>query len=101
MWKAQYSESPLSAAAEEEGQEEYLLALESSDMANLSADVSTLGFQSGAGISPGRLLRVSHALTRAILMTLSGCAASHLNSRNDPASLAGPPCVASCEGVGD
>lgn len=58
--------------AEEEGQEEYLLALESSEMANLRADVGALGFLSGTGISPGRLLRVAHALSRAILMTFSG-----------------------------
>ncbi len=60
--------------AEEEGQEEYLLALESSEMANLRADVATAGFVSGAAMSPGRLLRVAHALSRAILMTFSGTA---------------------------
>lgn len=58
--------------AEEEGQDEYLLALESSDMANLCADVAALGFLGGAGVTPGRLLRVAHALTRVALMTLSG-----------------------------
>lgn len=60
--------------AEEEGQEEYLLALESSEMANLRADVAAAGFLSGAGMSPGRLLRVAHALSRAVLMTCSGAA---------------------------
>ncbi|CAL8467730.1 g7268 [Coccomyxa elongata] len=58
--------------SEEEGQEEYLLALESSEMANLRADVAAAGFVSGAAMSPGRLLRVAHALSRAILMTFSG-----------------------------
>ena len=58
--------------AEEEGQDEYLLALESSDMANLCAEVAALGFLGGAGVTPSRLLRVGHALTRAALMTLSG-----------------------------
>lgn len=58
--------------AEEEGQDEYLLALESSDMANLCADVAALGFLGGAGVTPSRLLRVGHALTRVALMTLSG-----------------------------
>lgn len=58
-----------------------MLALESSDMANLCADVSTLGFQSGSGVSPGRLLRVAHALTRAILMTFSGALSVRLYRR--------------------
>ena len=31
-----------------------------------------LGFSGGAGITPSRLLRVGHALTRVALMTLSG-----------------------------
>lgn len=46
--------------------------LESSDMANLAADASALAFASGPGITPGRLLRVAHALTRAAIMTLGG-----------------------------
>ena len=41
-------------------------------MANLAADLSSLGFASGAGITPGRLLRIAHALTRATIMTLGG-----------------------------
>jgi hypothetical protein len=49
-----------------------MLTLESSDMANLCADVGSLGFLSGSGLTPGRLLRVGHALSRAILMTSSG-----------------------------
>ena len=60
------------ACAEEEGQDEYLLALESSDMANLCADVASLGFLGGEGITPGRLLRVAHALTRVTLLTIAG-----------------------------
>ena len=56
----------------QEGQDEYLLALESSDMANLCADVASLGFLGGLGVTPGRLLRVVHALTRVAVMTLSG-----------------------------
>jgi len=60
------------ACAEEEGQDEYLLALESSDLANLCADVAALGLVGGAGVTPGRLLRVIHALTRVAVMTLSG-----------------------------
>ena len=64
------------ARAEEEGQDEYLLALESSDMANLCADVASLGFLGGEGITPGRLLRVAHALTRVTLLTIAGATAS-------------------------
>ena len=60
------------ACAEEEGQDEYLLALEASDMANLCADVAALGFLGGEGITPGRLLRVAHALTRVTLLTIAG-----------------------------
>ena len=60
------------ACIEEEGQDEYLLALESSDMANLCADVASLGFLGGKGITPGRLLRVVHALTRVTLLTIAG-----------------------------
>jgi hypothetical protein len=41
-------------------------------MANLAADLASVGFASGAGITPGRLLRVAHSLTRATIMTLGG-----------------------------
>ena len=41
-------------------------------MANLCADVASLGFLGGDGITPGRLLRVAHALTRVTLLTLAG-----------------------------
>lgn len=41
-------------------------------MANLCADVAALGFLGGLGVTPGRLLRVAHALTRVAVMTLSG-----------------------------
>ncbi len=67
----------VACGAEEEGQEEYLLALESSEMANLRADVAAAGFLSGSGLSPGRLLRVAHALSRAVLMTFSGTPLTH------------------------
>ena len=45
-------------------------------MANLCADVAALGFLGGPGVTPGRLLRVAHALTRVALMTLSGMSMS-------------------------
>ena len=58
--------------AEEASAQEFLLCLESSDMANLAADAANIGFASGPGITPGRLLRVGQALTRAAIMTLGG-----------------------------
>ena len=76
------------ACVEEEGQAEYLLALESSDMANLCADVASLGFLGGEGITPGRLLRVAHALTRVSLLTIAGTTAAV----HQPADL---PCMVS------
>lgn len=83
--------------AEEEGQDEYLLALESSDMANLCADVAALGFLGGAGVTPGRLLRVAHALTRVALMTLTGmgsswCESSLLQDSTFPTVTGADPC---------
>ena len=57
--------------AEETGKTGYLLKVESSDAANLSAELVGLGYRSGDGISPGRLLRTAQALARAIMLTLS------------------------------
>ena len=88
--------------AEEEGQEEYLLALESSEMANLRADVASAGFLSGAGMSPGRLLRVAHALSRAVLMTSAGAAlpATHSSLLAAPHTFSLTPCAADHRAVG-
>ena len=47
-----------------------MIRLESSDAANLSAEAVALGYRSGEGISPGRLLRTAQALARAIMVTL-------------------------------
>ena len=60
----------LSLAAEQSGQVGYMLKLESSDAANLSAEAVGLGYRSSEGISPGRLLRTAQALARAIMLTL-------------------------------
>ena len=60
----------LSLAAEQTGQVGYMLKLESSDAANLSAEAVGLGYRSSEGISPGRLLRTAQALARAIMLTL-------------------------------
>lgn len=48
-----------------------MIRLESSDAANLSAEAVCLGYRSGDGLSPGRLLRTAQALARAIMLTLS------------------------------
>ena len=47
-----------------------MIRLESSDAANLSAEAVAMGYRSGEGISPGRLLRTAQALARAIMITL-------------------------------
>ena len=41
-----------------------MLCLESSDVSAVSADLQALGFQSGAGINPGRMIRVVHTVVR-------------------------------------
>ena len=43
---------------------QYMLCLESSDVSAVSADLQALGFQSGAGINPGRMIRVVHTVVR-------------------------------------
>ncbi len=64
-------------SAEENGQLGYMIRLESSDAANLSAEAVALGYRSGEGISPGRLLRTAQALARAIMITLSSISPSY------------------------
>lgn len=48
------------------------MRLETGEVANLAAELGSAGFKSGEGISPGRLLRVAHALGRACLLTVRG-----------------------------
>lgn len=43
--------------------------MESSDVSNLNAEVLAVGFSSGENISPGRMLRLVQAITRAIMLT--------------------------------
>ena len=43
--------------------------MESSDVSNLNAELSQLGFRSGEGVSPGRTLRIVQAISRAVLLT--------------------------------
>ena len=66
--------------AEETGQTGYMLNLESSDAANLSAEAVCLGYRSADGISPGRLLRTAQALARAIMLTLQSMLRTPLHS---------------------
>ncbi len=55
----------------EGGQEgQYQLALETGDASNLSCTLSGLGFRSGEGVSPGRVLRVIHAIVRTIFLAM-------------------------------
>ncbi|KAK9816598.1 hypothetical protein WJX72_002556 [[Myrmecia] bisecta] len=58
-------------ASSDAGVQQYLLALESSEVSNLSAELASLGFRSGEGVSPGRALRVLHGLIRAGMLTFS------------------------------
>ena len=68
---------PAAHCASENGEPGYyLLNLESSDLSNLSADLGSLGFRSGEGISPGRALRVIHAIIRACLLTFGMASAA-------------------------
>ena len=46
-----------------------MLNLESSDVSNLNAELTQLGFRSGEGVSPGRTLRIVQAISRAVLLT--------------------------------
>ena len=68
--------------AAETGQLGYMIKLESSDAANLCAEALYLGYRSGEGISPGRLLRTAQALARAIMITLrsTSCCKPHRRS---------------------
>ena len=64
--------------AAEEGVARYEVKLETGEVANLAAELGSAGFKSGAGISPGRLLRVAHALGRACLLTFKGGSSTEL-----------------------
>ena len=47
----------------------FVLNMESSDVSNLNAELTQLGFRSGEGVSPGRTLRIVQAISRAVLLT--------------------------------
>ncbi|KAL0049997.1 hypothetical protein WJX82_002413 [Trebouxia sp. C0006] len=55
----------------------FVLNMESSDVSNLNAELTQLGFRSGEGVSPGRTLRIVQAISRAILLT-TGMSPKHL-----------------------
>lgn len=56
--------------AEDTGETGYMIRVQSSDAANLSAEAVALAYRSGEGVSPGRLIRTAQALARAIMLTL-------------------------------
>lgn len=63
----------------------YVLHMESSDVSNLNAEVLAVGFNSGEGVSPGRMLRLVQAITRGIMLTVGKTAKDvvELDSRFD------------------
>ena len=50
----------------------WMLALESNRATNLCVEAKDIGFCSSKGVTPGRLLRLVHALTRAALLSFVG-----------------------------
>ena len=48
------------------------MAVETGEVSNLSAEMGLVSFRTGEGVSPGRLLRVAHALARGCLLYLQG-----------------------------
>ena len=56
-------------AAEDGSEPHFVLNMESSDVSNLNAELTQLGFRSGEGVSPGRTLRIVQAISRAVLLT--------------------------------
>lgn len=56
-------------AADDGSDAHFVLNMESSDVSNLNAELTQLGFRSGEGVSPGRTLRIVQAISRAILLT--------------------------------
>ena len=62
--------------AEDGSDPHFVLNMESSDVSNLSAELTQLGFRSGEGVSPGRTLRIVQAISRAVLLTTGTSAKS-------------------------
>ena len=56
----------------DDGSAYYAVAVETGEVSNLSAEMGLVSFRTGEGISPGRLIRVAHALARACLLYLRG-----------------------------
>ncbi len=65
-----------SCNAEDGSDPHFVLNMESSDVSNLSAELTQLGFRSGEGVSPGRTLRIVQAISRAVLLTTGRSAKS-------------------------
>ena len=56
----------------DDGEPYYAVAIETGEVSNLSAEMGLVSFRTGEGISPGRLVRVAHALARGCLLYLHG-----------------------------
>lgn len=86
VWSAQHASSLhglCNAAAcmtrlcpADNGTSHYSVSVETGEVSNLAAELGTVSFKSGEGISPGRLVRLAHALARACLLTFKGETAS-------------------------
>eukprot|EP00884_Botryococcus_braunii_P016870 jgi/Botrbrau1/3867/Bobra.0183s0091.1 len=59
-------------ATSEDGDAQYVLSIKSSSVSNVTADVASLAFRSGEGVTPARLLRIGHAIARAAHLALAG-----------------------------
>lgn len=46
------------------------MAIETGEASNLSGSLAGLGFRSSEGVSPGRVLRVIHAVVRTIFLAM-------------------------------
>ena len=58
------------AHAGEGEQGQYQVAIETGEACNLSGSLAGLGFRSSEGVSPGRVLRVIHAVVRTIFLAM-------------------------------
>lgn len=59
-----------SGLAGEGEQGQYQVAIETGEASNLSGSLAGLGFRSSEGVSPGRVLRVIHAVVRTVFLAM-------------------------------
>ena len=77
----------------EEGQ--YQVAIETGEASNLSGSLAGLGFRSSEGVSPGRVLRVIHALVRTIFLAM-GTKKAELAHADEVIEKVSPLFIAQC-----